>query len=135
MFRVHFSVIACNTNVLRFSRSLCGFSSPQQAYAAGPRQGCVVIFHALNADKMNCDRLFNLLCLYGNVERIKFLKTKEGAALVQMGDSVACERVVNNLHGAYAFDSRMQVRFFVLFQRFLWLLFSFFCSFFFLMFR
>ena len=85
--------------------------SSQQAYAAGPRQGCVVIFHALNADKMNCDRLFNLLCLYGNVERIKFLKTKEGAALVQMGDSVACERVVNNLHGAYAFDSRMQVFF------------------------
>jgi len=65
----------------------------------------------LNAEKMNCDRLFNLLCLYGNVERIKFLKTKEGAALVQMGDSVACERVINNLHGAYAFDSRMQVSF------------------------
>jgi len=87
------------------------YAAGPQGFGGGPRQGCVVIFHALNAEKMNCDRLFNLLCLYGNVERIKFLKTKEGAALVQMGDSVACERVINNLHGAYAFDSRMQVSF------------------------
>jgi len=88
------------------------YGAQQQPYAPmGPRQGCVVIFHALNPEKTNCDKLFNLLCLYGNVERIKFLKTKEGAALVQMGDSVACERVINNLHGAQAFDNRMQVSF------------------------
>jgi len=77
----------------------------------GPPQGAVLIFHGLNPEKMNCDRLFNLLCLYGNVERIKFLKTKEGAAMAQMGDPVACERVINNLHGAMVFDSRMQVSF------------------------
>lgn len=88
-----------------------GAQQQQQGYGMGPRQGCVVIFHALNAEKMNCDKLFNLLCLYGNVERVKYLKTKEGAALVQMGDSVACERVINNLHGAQAFDNRMQVSF------------------------
>lgn len=87
------------------------YGAQPQGYGMGPRQGCVVIFHALNPEKMNCDKLFNLLCLYGNVERIKFLKTKEGAALVQMGDSVACERVINNLHGAQAFDNRMQVSF------------------------
>jgi len=87
------------------------YGAAPQGFGGAPRQGCVVIFHALNAEKMNCDRLFNLLCLYGNVERIKFLKTKEGAALVQMGDPVACERVINNLHGAHAFDSRMQVSF------------------------
>uniref|UniRef100_A0A1I8FLN7 YTH domain-containing protein n=1 Tax=Macrostomum lignano TaxID=282301 RepID=A0A1I8FLN7_9PLAT len=32
---------------------------------------------------MNCDRLFNILALYGNVDRIKFVTSREGFALVQ----------------------------------------------------
>ena len=53
--------------------------------------------YGLDCAKMTCTRLFNLFCLYGNVVRIKFLKTKEGCAMVQMGDGLAVERVVSNL--------------------------------------
>lgn len=34
----------------------------------------------------------------GNVARIKFLKTKEGTAMVQMGEPVAVERCVQHLN-------------------------------------
>lgn len=36
--------------------------------------------------------------LLGNVARIKFLKTKEGTAMVQMGEPVAVERCVQHLN-------------------------------------
>ena len=35
-----------------------------------PQQGAVLMVYGLNKDKMNADRLFNLLCLYGNVVRV-----------------------------------------------------------------
>ncbi len=39
--------------------------------------------------------------------QIKFLKSKEGSAMAQMGDYAACERAVNNLNGAYAFGNKL----------------------------
>ena len=30
----------------------------------------VLMVYGLNPDKMNCDKLFNLLCLYGNVVKV-----------------------------------------------------------------
>ena len=67
--------------------------------------------YGLDCAKMTCTRLFNLFCLYGNVVRIKFLKTKEGCAMVQMGDSLAVERCVSNLNNITFFDSKMQLGF------------------------
>ena len=40
--------------------------------------------YGLNLEKLNCDKLFNLLCLYGNVLKIKFLKTKSNTAMAQV---------------------------------------------------
>ena len=74
-------------------------------------QGSVSMVYGLNCNKMNCTRLFNLFCLYGNVVRIKFLKTKEGCAMVQMGDNLAVERCVSNLNNVTFFDSKMQLGF------------------------
>ena len=74
-------------------------------------QGSVSMVYGLNCNKMNCTRLFNLFCLYGNVVRIKFLKTKEGCAMVQMGDNLAVERCVTNLNNVSFFDSKMQLGF------------------------
>ena len=34
------------------------------------QQGAVMMVYGLNNDKMNSERLFNLLCLYGNVVRV-----------------------------------------------------------------
>lgn len=38
----------------------------------GPQEGAVLMVYGLNMEKMNADRLFNLLCLYGNVFKVIF---------------------------------------------------------------
>ena len=88
--------------------------SPQQQVVSPPAiqpQGSVTMVYGLNCPRMNCTRVFNLFCLYGNVVRVKFLKTKEGCAMVQMGDSQAVERAVTNLNNITYFDSKMQLGF------------------------
>ncbi|XP_067628113.1 heterogeneous nuclear ribonucleoprotein L isoform X5 [Eurosta solidaginis] len=75
------------------------FATQAQAQEIIPSlQGAVMMVYGLDHDTSNTDKLFNLVCLYGNVARIKFLKTKEGTAMVQMGDSVAVERCVQHLN-------------------------------------
>ncbi|CAH2061755.1 unnamed protein product, partial [Iphiclides podalirius] len=71
---------------------------PPQNQGGPPQQGAVMMVYGLDPQTANADRLFNLCCLYGNVVRIKFLKTKEGTAMVQMGDAVSVERCVQNLN-------------------------------------
>jgi len=84
-----------------------------QVVTSGPSQptGSVTMVYGLNCSQMNCTRIFNLFCLYGNVVRVKFLKTKEGCAMVQMGDSLAVERAVTNLNNISFFESKMQLGF------------------------
>ena len=72
-------------------------------------RGSVCIVYGLNANKMNPSGIFNLFCLYGNVMRIKFLKTKEGCAMVQMGDFLAVERLISLLHGVSLFESDLKI--------------------------
>ncbi|XP_058964014.1 heterogeneous nuclear ribonucleoprotein L-like isoform X1 [Pocillopora verrucosa] len=73
--------------------------------------GCVLMVYGLNAEKMNCERIFNLFCLYGNVVKVKFLTNKLGAAMVQMSDKVASEMIIRNLSGAVLFDSKINIIF------------------------
>ncbi|KAG0444893.1 hypothetical protein HPB47_013263 [Ixodes persulcatus] len=40
---------------------------PTRPQAAGPHQGSLLIVYGLNSNKMNAEKLFNLLCLHGNV--------------------------------------------------------------------
>merc|ERR1719370_125391 len=86
--------------------TLGGMGGPNQGL---PQQGAVLMVYGLNKDRMNADRLFNMLCLYGNVVRVKFLKTKEGCAMVQMGDALAVERAIGNLNNIMFFGSKMQL--------------------------
>jgi len=72
-------------------------------------QGAVCLVYNLDKDKMNCDRLFNLFCLYGNVDRVKFLRSKEGTAMVQMSDVHSADRALANLNGITAFGQRIKV--------------------------
>ncbi|XP_065366598.1 heterogeneous nuclear ribonucleoprotein L isoform X5 [Calliphora vicina] len=74
--------------------------------------GAVMMVYGLDHDTSNTDKLFNLVCLYGNVARIKFLKTKEGTAMVQMGDAVAVERCVQHLNNIpIGTSGRIQIAF------------------------
>lgn len=78
-------------------------TASQESYNNNP----VMMVYELNKDTMNSDRLFNLLCLYGNVLKVKFLKTKEGCAMVEMGDGLAVERAIANLNNTTFFESKM----------------------------
>ncbi|XP_041352711.1 heterogeneous nuclear ribonucleoprotein L-like isoform X2 [Gigantopelta aegis] len=86
---------------------------PDMGMGPGPgpsqQQSSVVMVYGLNMDKMNCERLFNLFCLYGNVVKIKFLKSKEGSAMVQMGDQLSVERLIHNLNQMLLFESKLQL--------------------------
>lgn len=66
----------------------------------------VVIVDGLLMDTTNTDKLFNLFSIYGNVNKIQFLKDRPGVVLVQMFDQISadnCVRFLNNapigLHG------------------------------------
>ncbi|XP_029637625.1 heterogeneous nuclear ribonucleoprotein L isoform X2 [Octopus sinensis] len=82
---------------------------PSGGGGGGPQQGAVLMAYGLNMDKINCDSIFNLFCLYGNVVRIKFLKSKEGSAMVQMGDNQAVDRVIQNLNNCYFVGKKIQL--------------------------
>lgn len=72
-------------------------------------QGSVMMVYGMEHSKMNSDRLFNLFCLYGNVMRVKFLKSKEGCAMVQMGDPASVEKCVQALNNLTFFGKKMQL--------------------------
>uniref|UniRef100_A0A1B6J8L7 RRM domain-containing protein n=1 Tax=Homalodisca liturata TaxID=320908 RepID=A0A1B6J8L7_9HEMI len=73
--------------------------------------GCVMMVYGLDKDKVNPDKLFNIFCLYGNVIKIKFLKTKEGCAMIQMGDTISVERCISNLNNTSVGDMQIQLGF------------------------
>ncbi|TPP66556.1 Heterogeneous nuclear ribonucleoprotein L [Fasciola gigantica] len=70
----------------------------------------VAMIYNMNTDSMNCDKLFNLVCLYGNVLRIKFLRSNEGTAMVQMGDPMAVDDLIDNLSGAVILGKQILIR-------------------------
>lgn len=73
-------------------------NGPANYIQPAQQQGAVMMVYGLDNNTANTDKLFNLFCLYGNVVRIKFLKTKEGTAMVQMGDAIAVERSIQHLN-------------------------------------
>ncbi|KAM8854070.1 heterogeneous nuclear ribonucleoprotein L-like isoform 2-T2 [Synchiropus picturatus] len=68
----------------------------------------VVMVYGLDP-KMNADRVFNIFCLYGNVERVKFMKSKPGAAMVEMGDCYAVDRAITHLNNNFLFGQKLNV--------------------------
>jgi len=72
-------------------------------------QSPVLMMYGLNAAKMNCDRVFNILCLYGNVMKVKFLQSKTGTAMVQMGDPLAVDRAISGLSGMRFFQEKLSL--------------------------
>lgn len=42
-------------------------------YRPPASSGCVLMVYGLDKDRMNCDRLFNLLCCYGNILKVMMI--------------------------------------------------------------
>eukprot|EP00090_Calanus_glacialis_P001088 TRINITY_DN10770_c0_g1_i1.p1 TRINITY_DN10770_c0_g1~~TRINITY_DN10770_c0_g1_i1.p1 ORF type:complete len:417 (+),score=142.28 TRINITY_DN10770_c0_g1_i1:193-1443(+) len=69
----------------------------------------VLMIYSLDPDRFNCQRLFNLLCLYGNIVKINFLKSKEGCAMVEFSDPEAVDRAARNLNQMKMFGVRLRL--------------------------
>ncbi|KAJ8266312.1 hypothetical protein GJAV_G00128970 [Gymnothorax javanicus] len=69
----------------------------------------VIMVYGLDPSKINADRVFNIFCLYGNVERVKFMKSKPGAAMVEMGDCCAADRAITHLNNSFLFGQKLNV--------------------------
>uniref|UniRef100_A0A3Q2DAS6 Heteroous nuclear ribonucleoprotein L n=1 Tax=Cyprinodon variegatus TaxID=28743 RepID=A0A3Q2DAS6_CYPVA len=69
----------------------------------------VLMVYGLEPSKINADRLFNIFCLYGNIERVKFMKSKPGAAMVEMGDGYAVDRAISHLNNTFLFGQKLNV--------------------------
>lgn len=75
----------------------------------GVSMSCVAMIYGMDPNQMNCQRVFNLFCLYGNVNMVMFIKSKEGCAMIEMGDPGAAGRAVRNLGGSVIFDNTMKL--------------------------
>ena len=47
-----------------------GYGEQLASGDGAPQAGAVLLVYGLNMDQMNCDRMFNLFCLFGNVIRV-----------------------------------------------------------------
>lgn len=83
------------------------FSLEDYGQNSGGSVSPVVMVYGLRPEKMNCQKLFNVLCLYGNVLKVKFLKSKPGTAMVQMGDPMSVDRAIHNLSGVQFFGEKL----------------------------
>ncbi|XP_028743780.1 heterogeneous nuclear ribonucleoprotein L-like [Peromyscus leucopus] len=96
----------------RDTAALVAYPLPQASSSymhGGSPSGSVVMVSGLHQLNMNCSRVFNLFCLYGNIEKVKFMKTIPGTALVEMGDKYAVERAVTHLNNVKLFGKRLNV--------------------------
>ena len=53
--------------------------------------------------------MFNLVCQYGNVSKIFFMKTKPGCAMIEMGDHDGAQRLITNLQSTLLFGNKLQL--------------------------
>uniref|UniRef100_A0A674PPZ3 Heteroous nuclear ribonucleoprotein L like n=1 Tax=Takifugu rubripes TaxID=31033 RepID=A0A674PPZ3_TAKRU len=83
---------------------------PSSSYSySGHIPSSVAMVSGLHPSKMNCTRIFNLFCLYGNIEKVKFMKSVPGTALVEMGDEYAVDRAITHLNSIKVFGKRLNV--------------------------
>jgi len=69
------------------------------------RSSQVLMVYNLDAERFNCKRLFNLLCLYGNIVRINFIRNKEGCAMVEFEDPEAAMEAAEKLNDCMIFGN------------------------------
>ncbi|XP_057217877.1 heterogeneous nuclear ribonucleoprotein L-like isoform X2 [Triplophysa rosa] len=82
---------------------------PQSSSYMSHASSSVAMVSGLHPSKMNCAHIFNLFCLYGNIEKVKFMKSVPGTALVEMGDEYAVDRAITHLNSIKVFSKRLNV--------------------------
>ncbi|XP_019737748.1 heterogeneous nuclear ribonucleoprotein L-like isoform X2 [Hippocampus comes] len=87
---------------------IVSYPLPQASYSSYAPSS-VAMVSGLHPSRMNCARIFNLFCLYGNIEKVKFMKSVPGTALVEMGDDYAVDRAITHLNSIRVFGKRLSV--------------------------
>ena len=49
---------------------LNAYESVAKANSLGTNNNCVLMVYGMDGNRFNCQRLFNLLCVYGNVMKV-----------------------------------------------------------------
>ncbi|KAF1766411.1 hypothetical protein GCK72_006368 [Caenorhabditis remanei] len=76
--------------------------------AGGP--GCVLMMYGIEHGKINCDMIFNILCQYGNVLRISFMRTKTETGIIEMGTPDERHNVLDFLQGFECFGLKLEFK-------------------------
>lgn len=92
-------------NVATNFSQLCNVSSGRVVGG----MGCVAMVYGVNNDVLNCNHLFNLFCMYGNVIKVKMLTNKPGCAMVQFAARLSTEHAIRYLNGLTLFGQQFQV--------------------------
>ena len=71
--------------------------------------GAVCMIYGLDPSKFNCQRVFNLFCQYGNIQRIMFLKNKEGTAMIELDSPDSVDRAIRNLNHSAVFGLKLRL--------------------------
>ena len=61
--------------------------------------GSVLMLYGLAHGRINCDHIFNLLCSYGNVLKVKILMSKPGTAMAHLDAPQGAKNAIHHLHG------------------------------------
>ncbi len=102
---------ASSASVGGSSGSGMGVNSQLQAAvsAAQSGSGTVLLVSNLNEDKTECDHLFILFGVYGDVQRVKILFNKKDTALVQMAEPQQALLAMTNLDKTKLWDKSIRV--------------------------
>ena len=71
-------------------------------------KSCVLLVYGLEPPNWNCARVFNLLCQYGNINKVFFMKNKPNTAMVEMGCHEGLDNVVRNLQDITVFGEKLK---------------------------
>ncbi|VDO65194.1 unnamed protein product [Heligmosomoides polygyrus] len=81
-----------------------------QHYPPVGGSGCVLMVYGIDQEKINCEMLFNLLCQYGNVLRIRFMATKRDTVMAELGTPGAVGNAMKFLQGITLFGLTLQLK-------------------------
>ena len=84
---------------------------PRGPMGSGPPGPTVLMAYGFNPDTLSCESIFNLLCPFGNVMKVKLMSSKPGCAMVEMGDHLSCNTIIQNLTGCTVEGSDLKFSF------------------------
>ncbi|KAK6014931.1 hypothetical protein OSTOST_19675 [Ostertagia ostertagi] len=87
-----------------------GDCEPSPHYPPVGGTGCVLMIYGIDHEKLNCEKLFNLLCQYGNVLRIRFMATKKDTVMAELGTPTAVGNAIKYLQGITLFGLTLQLK-------------------------